>query len=209
MAKAKFYVVWSGKVPGVYTDWGSCEAQIKGFPDAKYKSFSTLNEAEKAFKENYKKHIYARAQESNTSKSNSTVGQPILDSISVDGSWITTTGFIEYQGVKTGTKELLFRVGPYPDGTNNIAEFLAIVHALAYCKQHHLQVPIYSDSVTAMSWVKRKAMKTNVERTENNVKLFEIMERAQQWLANNTYSNPILKWETEFWGENPADFGRK
>jgi hypothetical protein len=36
-----------------------------------------------------------------------------------------------------------------------------------------------------------------------------VVERANKWLHSNTYNNPILKWKTEKWGENPADFGRK
>lgn len=48
------------------------------------------------------------------------VGRPIEESISVDGAWNTSTGVVEYQGVHTKTKELIFKVGPLEDGTNNI-----------------------------------------------------------------------------------------
>jgi hypothetical protein len=37
----------------------------------------------------------------------------------------------------------------------------------------------------------------------------EMIERAEKWLKENRYSNKIVKWETELWGEVPADFGRK
>src|SRR5690606_23219034 len=128
---------------------------------------------------------------------------------SVDGAWNTKNGLVEYQGVRTGSREQLFRVGPLEDGTNNIVEFLGIVHALAYCKQRSLTLPIYSDSVNAINWVKDKEVRTKHPRSKNNVKLFELVDRAANWLNENEYENKILKWETKAWGENPADFGRK
>ena len=48
MAKQKFYVVWEGVTPGVYTSWTDCQLQIKGYEAAKYKSFDTREEAERA-----------------------------------------------------------------------------------------------------------------------------------------------------------------
>lgn len=63
------------------------------------------------------------------------IGKPIEESISVDGAWNTSTGVVEYQGVHTTTKEVIFKMGPFEDGTNNIVEFLGIVHALAHCKR--------------------------------------------------------------------------
>jgi ribonuclease HI len=117
---------------------------------------------------------------------------------------------MEYQGVDTQTRENLFHMGPYPDGTNNIGEFLALVHALAYLQQNNLPTKIiYSDSKIAIGWVKKKKCGTKLAPTRNNGKLFEYIDRAERWLMNNRYNNPILKWETEVWGEIPADFGRK
>ncbi|MCE1155298.1 MAG: ribonuclease H, partial [Bacteroidales bacterium] len=45
-------------------------------------------------------------------------------------------------------------------------------------------------------------------RPENAV-LFDLIARAEKWLADNRYSTRIMKWQTEAWGEIPADFGRK
>ncbi|MBL8103913.1 MAG: hypothetical protein JNM02_15390, partial [Anaerolineales bacterium] len=45
--------------------------------------------------------------------------------------------------------------------------------------------------------------------TGRNEELFELIDRAEEWLKNNIYANKLLKWETQIWGENPADFGRK
>ncbi len=131
-------------------------------------------------------------------------------SISVDAACSGNPGIMEYQGVETNTKRRLFHQGPFRDGTNNIGEFLALVHGLGYLKKHgYDSVPIFTDSVTAMAWVRNKKAKTKLDRTAHNAILFDLIERAENWLKTNTYNNPILKWDTENWGEIPADFGRK
>jgi ribonuclease HI len=208
--KRKYYVVWQGRQRGIFTEWSECEAQIKGFAEAKFKSFDTLAEAEKAVNENYTNHISFKKQTTpNPSLIPAAIGKPIGESISVDAAWNTATGIIEYQGVFTRTKELIFHRGPFADGTNNIGEFLAIVHGLAYLKQYNSELPLYSDSKTAIGWVKKKHANTKLELTEANKPLFEMLQRAERWLVDNTYTTKILKWETQYWGENPADFGRK
>jgi ribonuclease HI len=83
------------------------------------------------------------------------------------------------------------------------------VHGLALLKQKNIQMPIYSDSVNAIGWVKKKQCKTKLERNEKTEELFKLIERAEKWLAQNTYTTQILKWDTKKWGEIPADFGRK
>ena len=113
-----------------------------------------------------------------TPEEQKSLGSPILESISVDGAWNTGSGAVEYQGVYTATKELLFHVGPLDDGTNNIVEFLGIVHALAYCKQKQLRLPIYSDSRNAMAWVRDQQAQTKLMPTARNEKLFQLLERA-------------------------------
>lgn len=206
----KYYVVWEGYEPGIYSDWNTCKRQIDGFAYAKYKSFASLAEAEKAFEDDPKKYIGKNVKSSGLSaEEKARYGEPILHSISVDGAWNTKTGFCEYQGRETSTGALLFHKGPFADGTNNVMEFLAIVHALAMCKQQGWQFPIYSDSRNAIAWVKQKRIGTKLQRSGNNDIIFDLMDRALAWLKQNTYSNAILKWETKAWGENPADFGRK
>ncbi len=208
--KQKYYVVWKGRKTGVFETWNECTEQIHGFPDAVYKSFKTKQLAEEAFKSNSSEFIGKDIFETELTEDQlALIGDPIKESISVDGAWNTFTGEVEYQGVETGTGKVLFRVGPFEDGTNNIVEFLGIVHALAYCKQQSLKLPIYSDSRNAIKWVKNKEQKTNHEKSEKNIKLFDMLDRAVKWLKENDYPNSILKWETKAWGENPADFGRK
>lgn len=210
MAKQKFYVVWKGHKTGVFDSWEECKQQTHGFPNAVFKSFQTRELAEKAFNSDSKEFVGIDIFESTLSKEELTlIGDPIEESISVDGACNVVTGIVEYQGVDTKTKRVLFKKGPFEGGTNNIGEFLAIVHALAYCKKENINIPIYSDSKNAMSWVKDKKVRTSQEKNDKNTELFDLIDRAIKWLENNEYSNKILKWETKAWGENPADFGRK
>ncbi|MPM99650.1 Ribonuclease H [bioreactor metagenome] len=134
---------------------------------------------------------------------------PVTESLSVDAACSGNPGNMEYRGVYTKTGEQVFHQGPFPEGTNNIGEFLALVHGIALLKQKNLSMPIYTDSRTAMAWVKKKKAKTELERTARNEHLFDLIDRAEKWLVENEYSTEILKWHTEAWGEIPADFGRK
>jgi ribonuclease HI len=205
--KNKYYVVWNGREKGIFRSWEECKAQVDGFDGAQYKSFESQKEAEAAFKQNFYKVVGASQKVTQTKLAN--VGSPIKGSVVVDAAWNTRSGDMEYQGFDFSNGNLLFKKGPFFDGTNNVGEFLAIVHALAHLKKHNLDTPIYSDSKTAISWVKKKKANTKLDQTPRNAELFELMERAEKWLKDNNYKNPILKWETKAWGENPADFGRK
>jgi ribonuclease HI len=116
---------------------------------------------------------------------------------------------MEYQGVYTRTGEVIFKMGPLEDGTNNVGEFLALVHGIALLKQKNMSMPVYTDSRTALAWLKNKKAKTELEHTYTNAKIFDLIARAEKWLAENEYTTEVLKWHTEAWGEIPADFGRK
>lgn len=210
MAKTKYYVVWKGLQPGIYESWEECQKQINGFQGAAFKSFKTKQFAEQAFNRESKEYIGIDFFEPElTEEQIKLIGDPIEESIAVDGAWNTTTGFVEYRGVYVKTGEQIFHQGPFEDGTINIVEFLAIVHALAHCKKTGSMLPIYSDSRNAIGWVRDKQTRSNHEKNEANKKLFEMMERAVMWLKENEFLNKILKWETKAWGENPADFDRK
>ncbi len=210
MPKQKFYVVWKGNTPGIYTSWDECKKQIEGFDGAQYKSFKTRELAEKAFEGDYHdfRGVDTRILE-RTDEQKARYGDPEWTSISVDAACSGNPGIMEYRGVDTRTGKELFRQGPFPDATVNIGEFLALVHGLALLQKKNSSLPIYSDSRTAISWVKNKKTRTKLEHTASNKKLFELIERGENWLRTNTIRNNILKWETKVWGEIPADFGRK
>ena len=209
MAKQKFYVVWEGHKPGVYASWEACKKQVDGFNGAKYKSFESQGEADAAFKSNYWKFV-KKTDPVKPAAGKTPRSAIIRESLAVDAACSGNPGDMEYQGVWTATGQQLFHVGPLEDGTNNIGEFLALVHALAMLKQMGKpQMPIYSDSKIAQGWIKKGKCNTKLEPTGRNKKIFDLIDRAEKWLAVNKITNPVLKWETEFWGEIPADFGRK
>lgn len=210
--KQKFYVVWEGNEPGIYTSWAACQAQIKGFSGARYKAFPSMEQAEQAFFGDSSDFIGKNAKpvSSLTKEDLERIGKPNYHSISVDAACSGNPGALEYQGVDTKTGMRLFHKGPFPYGTVNLGEFLALVHGLALLKkQGKHDIPIYSDSRTAMAWVRNKKVRTEMKRNRTNAYLFQLVDRAEQWLHQNTFRNPILKWETKAWGEIPADFGRK
>ena len=174
MAKNKFYVVWKGRKPGIYENWGDCQQQINGFKGATFKAFRTKQLAEEAFNADSNKVIGADFSSYEfTEEQLKLIGDPIENSIAVDGAWDTNTGRVEYQGVLVKTGEIIFHRDPFEDGTNNIAEFLAIVLGLAYCKQKGLDLPIYSDSRNAIGWVRDKQARTNHAPSEKSKEIFD------------------------------------
>ena len=209
--KGKFYVVWQGTNPGIYDNWATCKIQVEGQEGAKYKSFESKDLAIEAFDKGYEHYIKNRPANKATPSfgTKTIIGDPLQNTLSVDAACSGNPGPMEYRGVYTATKQELFRIGPFDMGTNNVGEFLALVHGLAFLKQQNSTIPIYSDSRNAISWVKKKKCKTMLLCTARNAKIFDLIERAEKWLAENTYTTEILKWETDVWGEIPADFGRK
>ena len=235
--KPKYYVVWEGHTPGIYTEWEAAEAQVKGYPEAVFKAFSSREEAEIAFEEGPLEYVGQRttdySQRTTDNGQRTTVnGQQSPDrlellrkqaalkacqalpaavdaqAIAVDAACSGNPGQMEYRGVYLKTGEEIFHYGPV-FGTNNIGEFLAIVHGLALLAQRGYTIPIYSDSVNAMLWVKRKQCRTTLPLNDKTQALHEHIRRAETWLRTHSYSNDLRKWETEKWGEIPADFGRK
>lgn len=218
MARGKTYVVWVGHHPGIYESWEECRIETEGYPGARYKAFSNRTDAIIAYREkdeNASQMLRTIARHLKEESADNPAAVPayppevITESIAVDAGCKGNPGIMEYRGVYVRTGQEIFKVGPYVDGTNNIGEFLAIVHGLALLKQKNSLIPIYSDSKIAQKWVRDGRCNTKMPDTGRNSELLQLVRRAESWLANNTYSNPIIKWQTEIWGEIPADFGRK
>ncbi|WGH74466.1 ribonuclease H family protein [Tenacibaculum tangerinum] len=209
--KKKYYVVWKGKRTGVFLSWEACKKQIDGFTGAQYKAFADKNEAEIALQKSYNHYKGKDTKKANLSaEEKAKYGYPILESIAVDAACAGNPGMMEYRGVLTKSKKEIFKMGPFKNGTNNIGEFLALVHGIALLKNKKMDTyPIYSDSKIAMSWVQKKQCKTNIAFDSSNKDVLDLIKRAENWLQNNSFKNPLLKWETKAWGEIPADFGRK
>lgn len=207
--KQKYYVVWEGHQKGIFDTWDKCKKQVDGYAAARYMSFTTLDEAKKAYAGNPWNYLGKTVKPAADNELRKLYGEPPKQALCVDAACSGNPGVIEYRGVDLATGKQLFHRGPFPEGTNNIAEFLAIVSGLFYLKQNGLSLPIYSDSRNAIAWVKNKKIATLLQPNAKNKDLFELLDRAVLWLHTNTYDTPILKWETKAWGEIPADFGRK
>ena len=222
----------------MYSSWEACQEAVSGVSGAKYKSFKTQEEAEDAFEMGEEAYEEAKASDtsdastsskpsisrdsrefSNSNESSKPIrpafnpqnlpAEVIREAIAVDAACSGNPGAMEYRGVYLADGKEIFHYGPV-HGTNNIGEFLALVHGLALLKQKGLDtMPIYSDSVNAQLWVRKHHCKTTLVRNDETEKLYQMIERAEAWLRNNTYRNPIIKWQTDKWGEIPADFGRK
>ena len=212
--KSKFYVVWKGRKTGIFGTWDEASAQVNGFAGAQFKAFDTRAEAEAAFGQGrlvreargeYSAIPSARWKQMRLLG----VEPPVVPSYCADASCIGNPGVMEYRAVKTESGEALFARGPFPEGTNNIGEFLGIVETLEILMRKNDSAPVYSDSRNAIAWVVAKRCKTQLEKNARNAELFERIARAEKWLAGNSYANRILKWRTEEWGEIPADYGRK
>jgi ribonuclease HI len=207
MTKQKFYVVWKGRKPGIYTSWAEAEKQVKGAVGAEYKAFGTFKEAETAYRSTYEAY---KGKSSSLGKWREASVQPILPSVCVDAACSGSPGVLEYRGVFTESSDEIFHFGPFPDGTNNVGEFLAIVHVLSWMTKNNSPLPVYSDSRTAISWVYMGKCKTSLKHTARNAPLFVMIRSAENWLAENELKDDaVLKWDTVLWGEIPADFGRK
>jgi len=205
MAGGKWYVVWKGLRPGVYNTWAECKQQIDGFEGALYKSFETQIQAVEAYRSNPQNYIGNKKTHDRSCYSSAI----ILRSLAVDAACSGNPGKMEYRGIYIETGEEIFHIGPLEEATNNIGEFLALVHGLALLKKQKSNIPVYSDSANAIKWVKNKKCKTLLTACEANRPAFDLIGRAEKWLNENTYTNQILKWDTNEWGEIPADFGRK
>ncbi len=231
MAKKKYYVVWTGKQPGIYLTWDEAKDQIDGWKGARYKSYPTLTEATEAFRKGSDDNLEAiatlllrareRRETQNTLERRETqpeaasepewMSNPKVNrnAIAVDASCLGNPGTMEYRGVDLATGKEIFRVGPFQDATNNVGEYLALVHVLALCKQKGVDRPIYSDSRIALGWLRRRQSRSTLRPTPRNAKLLQLIQRADAWVKANTWPNRVMKWKTEEWGEIPADFGRK
>lgn len=210
----KYYVVWAGHDTGVYDSWDDCKLMVEGFPGARYKGYSSREEAVEAYRRGADDAgaEILRAIAARPVISVNYEAFPEIDSkgIAVDAGCRRNPGPVEYRGVDLTTGAELFHVGPLEEGTNNLGEFLALVHALAMLeKEGRSGVTVYSDSKTALAWLREHRVKTTLTPTPGNERIRSMVERAENWLANNTPHNHVRKWHTEEWGEIPADFGRK
>ena len=188
MAK-KFYVVWNGRTPGIYTDWSACSKQVDKFPGAKYKSFSSKSEAEAAYSGTasilHKPMPGGSASGSKVKRKSNGAGVKTYTSDEVMAmekhTKIFTDGGCEPNPGEAGSGLAVYRdnelselwYGLYsPMGTNNTAELNALHQAMLMAKDEaEASVAIFCDSkysiqcVTewAQSWEKKGWKKASGE----------------------------------------------
>ena len=137
MPPKKFYAVWAGHKPGIYTTWAEAEKQVKGYPKAGFKSFPTLALAKEAFANGTKTAKEPTQQHESLGSSNSTNGTSTSDvDIFCDGACNPNPG-------KSGTGIAIYKKQQLdqlwyglhnPSGTNNTAELLGLYHSLMFAK---------------------------------------------------------------------------
>jgi ribonuclease HI len=200
--KKKYYAIIGGKDQGLHYDtWNNIELKVNGNSGV----YSKCLEQDKiAAMDYFEKHKLAISEVKQDIKESTVVSIPEHGNV-VDGACNQNTGEFQYQVFDLNTQSIKHTSKPYLNGTNNIAEFFAIICALRAFAKTKSNYPIYSDSTTAIKWVKDRCCNTKVNDRELLMKISEQIE----WLRSNNCPNPILKWETKIWGENPADFGRK
>ena len=214
----KYYVIFKGHNPGVYDDWEEVKLQTDGFPGAVFKSYPDSESAAEAFRNfsgiDDRRELF-RLISSGRDKKDETPSvskdNPEVDwnAWAVDASCLGNPGKMEYRGVDLQTGKVIFQVGPFEDATNNVGEYLALVHAMALMAKKGEYHNIYSDSLTAQSWWRNRKIKTKLKETPRNKKVFELLARASVWVNTHRFPGKVMKWQTERWGEIPADFGRK
>lgn len=230
MAGKKFYTVWVGRHPGVYDNWDDAREQVEGFPGARYRGFDSAEAATRAYREELTReethdlgNLIAGAGNHRCPATSKNGNKPAgavqsdyfqfseidLKGWAVDASCLGNPGRMEYRCVELMSGREIFHMGPFEQGTNNIGEFLAIVHALALMYRDNDWHTLYSDSRIAMGWVKKRQPKTTLQMNDRNRKLFELLGRGVVWLRTHDWPVKILKWDTDKWGEVPADFDRK
>lgn len=126
-----------------------------------------------------------------------------IKGIAVDGGCSGNPGQAYYRAVDIETGEELFKYD-IGEATNNIAEFLAVCNAIYYRNLQKEDLTIYTDSQTALAWIKNK--RANSSYTNQYIE--PRIKKAEQFLKENKITN-IEKWNTKLWGEIPADFGLK
>lgn len=213
MAKNKFYVVWKGRDTGIFTSWSEVNELIKGFSGAEYKSYADQETAELEFslgspkgRSNDENHTTTKLKEEPSDDHKA----PDHECLTVDGSYLGGKKIMQYRCVWNQSKEEVFSTKPIEGGNQNIAEFLALVGAMKYrvsTKQYDLH--IYSDSQTALSWVRNCKIKSSYDLSQLDEVVQERIYGALKFIAKSGVRKNLYKWDSALWGDIPADYGRK
>lgn len=153
MAK-KYYAVRIGKTPGIYFTWDDCKAVTDGYPGAKYKSFTSLEEAE----------AFVKGEAESNSDERENLQMKILGDTTdknyafVDGSYNVATGVYGYGGflISQGQKYVLQGSGNEEEmaSMRNVAgEILGSMAAIEKAMELGLKkIDVYYDYMGIEKW---------------------------------------------------------
>ena len=155
----KFYVVWSGRQTGVFTDWATTQRAVDKYAGARFKAFPTRAEAEEAFGGGAKKASRQNASRPDTEHSRPHATHQFSVSIYCDGACDPNPGH-------AGSGIVVYRAGELaqlwfglynPMGTNNTAELNALYHALRMAEAEintGSRVEVCSDSAYSINCIR-------------------------------------------------------
>ncbi|WP_129646253.1 ribonuclease H1 domain-containing protein [Peristeroidobacter agariperforans] len=184
----KFYVVWAGRQTGVFTDWATTHRQVDRFAGARYKSFATRAEAERAFAGGAPRSTFVRRAANKPSEQASVQAGPSPFDLQIycDGACDPNPG-------RAGSGLAVYRNGELaqlwhglynPAGTNNIAELNALHRALEMAEtaiSSGLTVQILCDSTYAINCISKWAPgweKKGWRKAGGEIKNLEIIQAA-------------------------------
>jgi ribonuclease HI len=194
MAK-KFYVIWVGREPGIYTDWPTAQKQVIKFAGAQYKSFPTKAEADAAFSGGSVSSVGGSSTgskvsgaSSKTSRGNNLSAPPIKTDVVIycDGGCDPNPGKAG-SGVAVYQDDGLIQLwyGVYnPNGTNNTAELGALFYSLQlaqHATQQGLSAQILCDSMYSIQCIRDWAAgweKNGWKKKTGEIKNLEIIKQA-------------------------------
>ena len=161
MAK-KFYVVWSGRETGIFLDWATCKRSIDQFSGARYKSFPTQAEADKAFSSGVS---VGRATESKKKTSTKSTNSEVAFGVNDFDVVIYCDGGCDPNPGKAGSGSAVYKQGKLsslwyglfnPNGTNNTAELNALHQSLLMAEQaaaKNMSVGVLCDSMYSINCI--------------------------------------------------------
>jgi ribonuclease HI len=186
----KFYVVWSGRKTGVFTDWASAQRAVEKYAGARFKSFPSRAEAEEAFAHGGDASVSLKTPSGRKPRASASERAAAHTAHQFDVS-IYCDGACEPNPGNAGSSVVVYRAGELaelwyglynPMGTNNTAELNALYHALRMAEAEikaGSTVEVCSDSAYSINCVRSWAPsweKRGWKRVGGEIKNLELIQ---------------------------------
>lgn len=146
MAPKKYYAIACGRTPGIYDTWAAAQAQVTGYPGAKFKGFPTRKEAEAWIKNpTYSRTPGKTARSAGPSIEDTSPGNGEV-TIYTDGGARFNPGPGGYGIVQICNGERKELTGGFRMTTNNRMELMGCIVALRELEHRDKKITLYSDS---------------------------------------------------------------